>query len=144
MSSSAKAPPATRPLWLKALLTWFGLVAFAIVMPLLSGLHAHLLKPIQPLRQKINFNEAVKHSLSGQAVIVDLRPAEIRRQKPVPGSVILLPKKPDSPEWDTVAPLLESLKGTPVYIIFPHQDDHPARFKLMSYKLDLWAIDMTP
>ena len=44
----------------------------------------------------------------------------------------------------TVAPLLESLKGTPVYIIFPHQDDHPARFKLMSYKLDLWAIDMTP
>ena len=144
MSSSAKAPPATRSLWLKAQLTWFGLVAFAIVMPLLSGLHAHLLKPIQPLMQKINFNEAVEHSLSGQAVIVDLRPAEIREQKPVPGSVILLPKKLDSPEWDMIAPLLESLKGTPVYIIFPHQDDHPARFKLMSYQLDLWAIDMTP
>ena len=103
-----------------------------------------LLEPIQPLRQKINFNKAVEHSLSGQAVIVDLRPAETRIQKPVPGSAILLPKKPNSPEWDALAPLLESLKGTPVYVIFPKKGDHPAHFKLMSYQLDLWSVDMTP
>ena len=144
MSSSAKAHQAAFSLWLNTLLTWFGLVAFAIIMPLLSGLHARLLEPIQPLRQKINFNKAVEHSLSGQAVIVDLRPAETRIQKPVPGSAILLPKKPNSPEWDALAPLLESLKGTPVYVIFPKKGDHPAHFKLMSYQLDLWSVDMTP
>ena len=144
MSLSAKVLPVSRSLLLKALLAWFGLLAFAIVMPPLSGLHAHLLKPIQPLMQKVSLNKAVEHSLSGQAVIVDLRPAEIREQKPVPGSVILLPRKLDSPEWDKIAPLLESLKATPVYIIFPHQKDHPARSKLISYQLDLRAVDMTP
>ena len=144
MSLIVKTHQGGLSLWLSALLAWAGLATFALVMPPLTGLHARLPGSIQPLAQKINFDKAVTDSLAGKAVIIDLRPTEAREQRPVPGSAIHVPEKPDSPEWDTIAPLLESLKGTPVYIIFPHQDDHPARFKLMSYQLDLWAIDMTP
>ena len=144
MSLIVKTHQGTLSLWLSTLLASAGLATFALVMPPLTGLHASLPKPIQQLNQKIDFSKAVADSLAGRAVIIDLRPVEIQTQKPVPGSAILLPKKPTSPEWDTLAPLLESLKGTPVYVIFPNKGDHPAHFKLMSYHLDLWSVDTTP
>ena len=144
MSSIDKTHQDSPSLWLSALLAWAGLATFALVMPPLTGLHARLPDPIQPLARKISYDKAVADSLAGKAVIIDLRPAEIRKQKPVPGSAIHVPEKPDSQEWDKLAPLLESLQGTPVYLIFPRQGDHPAHFKLMSYQLDLWAVEMTP
>ena len=113
-------------------------------MPFLTGLHARLPESTQPLAQKIDFAKAVADSLAGKAVIIDLRPTEAREQRPVPGSAIHVPEKTDSQEWDKLAPLLESLQGTPVYLIFPRQGDHPAHFKLMSYQLDLSAVEMTP
>ena len=144
MSSIAKAHQGSPSLWLSALLVWAGLATFALVMPPLTGLHARLPEPIRSLAQKISYDKAVADSLAGKAVIIDLRPAEVRKQKPVPGSAIHVPNKPDGQEWDKLAPLLESLQGTPVYLIFPRQGDHPAHFKLMSYQLDLWSVEMTP
>ena len=144
MSSIAKAHQGSSNLWLSALLAWAGLATFALVMPPLTGLHARLPDPIQPLARKISYDKAVADSLAGKAVIIDLRPAEIRKQKPVPGSAIHVPEKTDSPEWDELDPLLESLQETPVYLIFPQQGDHPAHFKLMSYQLNLSAVEMTP
>ncbi len=144
MSSIAKTHQDSPNLWLSALLVWAGLATFALVMPSLTGLHARLPEQIRTLAQKINYDKAVADSLAGKAVIIDLRPAEIRKQKPVPGSAIHVPEKPDSQEWDKLAPLLESLQGTPVYLIFPQQGDHPAHFKIMSYQLDLWSVEMTP
>ena len=144
MSSIDKAHQGSPSLWLSSLLAWVGLATFALVMPPLTGLHARLPESIQPLAQKINFDKAVADSLAGKAVIIDLRPGEAREQRPVPGSAIHVPKKTDNPEWDKLAPLLESLQGTPVYLIFPQQGDHPAHFKLMSYRLDLWSVVMTP
>ena len=121
-----------------------GLIAFALAMPPLTGLHTQLPRPVTQLNQTINFEKAVADSLAGRAVIIDLRPVEIQKQKPVPGSAILLPKEPISPKWEALAPLLESLKDTPVYVIFPNKGDHPAHFKLMSYHLDLWSVDTSP
>jgi len=121
-----------------------GLIAFALAMPPLTSLHAQLPRPVTQLNQTINFEKAVADSLAGRAVIIDLRPVEIQKQKPVPGSAILLPKEPTSPKWEALAPLLESLKDTPVYVIFPIKGDHPAHFKLMSYHLDLWSVDTSP
>jgi hypothetical protein len=144
MSSIDKTHQDSPSLWLSALLAWAGLATFALVMPPLTGLHARLPDPIQPLARKISYDKAVADSLAGKAVIIDLRPAEIRKQKPVPGSAIHVPENPDSKEWDKLAPLLESLQGTPVYLIFPQQGDHPAHFKLMSYQLNLSAVEMTP
>jgi hypothetical protein len=144
MSSIAKARQDSPSLWLSALLAGAGLATFALVMPPLTGLHAQLPEPIQPLAQKISYDKAVADSLAGKAVIIDLRPTEVRKQKPVPGSAIHVPEKPNEQEWDKLAPLLESLQGTSVYLIFPRQGDHPAHFKLMSYQLDLSAVEMTP
>ncbi len=144
MSLIAKTHQDSPNLWLSALLVWAGLATFALVMPSLTGLHARLPEQIRTLAQKISYDKAVADSLAGKAVIIDLRPAEIRKQKPVPGSAIHVPEKPDSQEWDKLAPLLESLQGTPVYLIFPQQGDHPAHFKIMSYQLDLWSVEMTP
>jgi hypothetical protein len=144
MSSIDKARQGSPSLWLSALLAWAGLATFALMMPLLTGLHAQLPEPIRSLAQKISYDKAVADSLAGKAVIIDLRPAEVRKQKPVPGSAIHVPEKPNGQEWDKLAPLLESLQGTPVYLIFPRQGDHPAHFKLMSYQLDLWSVEMTP
>jgi len=144
MSSIAKAHQGSPSLWLSALLVLAGLATFALVMPPLTGLHARLPEPIRSLAQKISYDKAVADSLAGKAVIIDLRPAEVRKQKPVPGSAIHVPEKPNGQEWDKLAPLLESLQGTPVYLIFPRQGDHPAHFKLMSYQLDLWSVEMTP
>lgn len=144
MSSIAKAHQGSPSLWLSALLVLAGLATFALVMPPLTGLHARLPEPIRSLAQKISYDKAVADSLAGKAVIIDLRPAEVRKQKPVPGSAIHVPEKPNGQEWDKLAPLLESLQGTPVYLIFPLQGDHPAHFKLMSYQLDLWSVEMTP
>ncbi len=144
MSSIVKTRQSSSSLWLSAMLVLAGLIAFALAMPPLTGLHASLPKPIQQLNQRIDFSKAVADSLAGRAVIIDLRPVEIQKQKPVPGSAILLPKEPTSPKWEALAPLLESLKGTPVYVIFPNKDDHPAQFKLMSYHLDLWSVDTSP
>ena len=143
MSSIAKAHQGSPSLWLSALLVLAGLATFALVMPPLTGLHARLPEPIRSLAQKISYDKAVADSLAGKAVIIDLRPAEVRKQKPVPGSAIHVPEKPNGQEWDKLTPLLESLQGTPVYLIFPPQGDHPARFKLMSYQLDLSAVEMT-
>jgi len=143
MSSIDKARQGSPSLWLSALLAWAGLATFALMMPLLTGLHAQLPETIRSLAQKISYDKAVEDSLAGKAVIIDLRPAEIRKQKPVPGSAIHVPEKPNGQEWDKLTPLLESLQGTPVYLIFPPQGDHPARFKLMSYQLDLSAVEMT-
>ena len=100
MSLIAKAHQGGPSLWLSALLTWAGLATFALVMPPLTGLHARLPEPIQPLAQKISYDKAVADSLAGKAVIIDLRPTEIRKQKPVPGSAIHVPNKPDGQEWD--------------------------------------------
>ena len=144
MSSIAKAHQGSPSLWLSALLVLAGLATFALVMPPLTGLHARLPEPIRSLAQKVSYDKAVADSLAGKAVIIDLRPAEVRKQKPVPGSAIHVPEKPNGQEWDKLAPLLESLQGTPVYLIFPRQGDHPAHFKLMSYQLDLWSVEMTP
>ena len=144
MSSIAKAHQGSPSLWLSALLVLAGLATFALVMPPLTGLHARLPEPIRSLAQKISYDKAVADSLAGKAVIIDLRPTEVRKQKPVPGSAIHVPEKPNGQEWDKLAPLLESLQGTPVYLIFPRQGDHPAHFKLMSYQLDLSAVEMIP
>ncbi len=144
MSSPANPPKTALPLWLSTLLVWAGLSIYASIMPLLTGLHARLPESTQPLAQKIDFTKAVADSLAGRAVIVDLRPSKIRSQKPVPGSAIHVPEKPDSPEWDALSPLFESLQGTPVYLIFPRQGNHPAHFKLIPYQLDLWSVEMTP
>jgi len=144
MLSINKAHQVSPSLWLSALLAWAGLATFALVMPPITGLHARLPEPIQTLAQKISYDKAVANSLAGKAVIVDLRPAEAREQRPVPGSAIHVPEKPDSPEWDALSPLFESLQRTPVYLIFPRQGNHPAHFKLMSYQLDLWSVEMTP
>jgi len=144
MSSIANNHQSSSSLWLSAMLVLAGLIAFALAMPPLTSLHAQLPRPVTQLNQTINFEKAVADSLAGRAVIIDLRPVEIQKQKPVPGSAILLPKEPTSPKWEALAPLLESLKDTPVYVIFPNKGDHPAHFKLMSYHLDLWSVDTSP
>lgn len=144
MSLHTETPRASSALWKGTLIIGAGLAVFALAMPLLTGLHTQLPGTLQPLVQKIGFQQAVADSLAGRAVIIDLRPAKAREQIPVPGSAILVPDESESPDWDALAPLLESLWGTPVYLIFPRSGDHPAHFKLMPYQLDLWFVEMTP
>ena len=139
MSSPAETP---RTLGLGTLLTVAGLTAVALVMPSATGLHAELSEPIKLLTRTINYSLAIINSQEGLAVIVDLRLADDRDKNPVPGGAIIVPEQSDSPEWNHLTPLLESLEGTPVYIIFPSRGEHPAYFKLRSHGLDLWSVEM--
>jgi hypothetical protein len=84
----------------------------------------------------------MENSREGLAVIVDLRPTDDRNKNPVPDGAVIVPEQSNSPEWEKLTPLLESLEGTPVYIIFPPSGEHPAYSKLRSLGLDLWSVEM--
>ena len=139
MSSPAETP---RTLGLGALLTVAGLTALSLVMPSATGLHAELSEPINLVTRTINYSSAMENSRGGLAVIVDLRPTDDRNKNPVLGGAVIVPEQSNSPEWEKLAPLLESLEGTPVYIIFPPSGERPAYFKLRSLGLDLWSVEM--
>jgi len=80
MSSIANNHQSSSSLWLSAMLVLAGLIAFALAMPPLTGLHTQLPRPVTQLNQTINFEKAVADSLAGRAVIIDLRPVEIQKQ----------------------------------------------------------------
>ncbi len=114
----------------------------SLVMPSATGLHAELSEPINLLTRTIDYSLAMENSREGLAVIVDLRPTDDRNKNPVPDGAVIVPEQSNSPEWEKLTPLLESLEGTPVYIIFPPSGEHPAYSKLRSLGLDLWSVEM--
>ena len=139
MSLPAETP---RTLGLGTLLIVAGLMALSLIMPRVTGLHAELSEPINLLTRTINYSLAMENSREGLAVIVDLRPTDDRNKNPVADGAVIVPEQSNSPEWEKLTPLLESLEGTPVYIIFPPSGEHPAYSKLRSLGLDLWSVEM--
>ncbi|MBR90156.1 MAG: hypothetical protein CMO66_02645 [Verrucomicrobiales bacterium] len=140
MSSLAESP---RNIILGSLLASAGLIILSLFLPRVTGLHAKLPDPLKPLTQEISYKLAVENSLAGTGVILDLRSPDKRAQNPVPGGAIVVPEESGDPKWDKLAPLLESLVDTPVYVIFPAQGEHPGFFKIRSRPLDLWSVNMS-
>ena len=117
------------------------LFLFSIIMPLITGLHAQMPADLTPKLEKIPFAQAIKDSLAGKAVIVDLRTQAKREQDPVKGGAITTPKSGNDSEWEKLMPLMESLAGTPVYVILPPDVAQNKAFrKLRSFKLNLLMV----
>lgn len=118
------------------------LILFSIIMPLITGLHAQMPADLTPNFNKVSFAKAIEDSIAGKAVIVDLRTRAKREESPVKGGAITAPESGNDSEWKKLMPLMESLVGTPVYVILPPDATRNKAFrKLRSFKLNLFVVE---
>ena len=121
-----------------------GLILMAMGLPFITGLKAKLPEPVQPLTQTIGEAEAVARTLEGASALVDLGSLEEQERRPLLVTAIRLPAKLDHAEWERLDPLLRSLKETPVYVVFPREEEHVGFSKLRDFELELWAVTLEP